>query len=484
MDEQRCSAPRILQSLSSPSPAWESLSTHKPTKVAHPRLARRSASLTNISTKDIGPVEQENFLAMVKHAQRGRMDDQRCTLEPIVTTVSTPNDTPSVLLDEEFDWFFNMLENTQCRRIDDQRATLPSLPVTRFTGHQDEGCKSEAPFLPPQITLTEGTPVAQRKTISRPASPTRSGLESAAIQRHHPAQQYPAAQVTLTMSINFTPQKGWDSGNQPPCSFPDMVLTLGPPGEALVVPLTRIPGKPLSLHFNLVPREDFVSGPPTPHLASPIQPHTRPSSPNPSGRSKEPPSRTSILTPDVGSKEPSSPNPSGVSKEPQSRPSSPNPSGVSKEPQSRPSSPNPSGVSKEPQSRPSSPNPSGVSKEPRPRPSSLYPGEGSKGRCSKPISPGGKPKKELYLRPLPPSKTPQKHRSPSRTPPVSSPISPDEDYFSLIQRVHTAQIQKGLGIGGEVGRGHPRKEGGRADPGKGQGKGDGVKDSKDRGRRK
>lgn len=59
------------------------------------------------------------------------------------------------------------------------------------------------------------------------------------------------------------------------------------------------------------------------------------------------------------------------------------------------------------------------------------------------------------------------------TPLQSSPISPDEDYFSLIQRVHTTQIQKATGRG-DTGK----------DTGKGKGKGDGKKVGKEGAKKK
>lgn len=56
-----------------------------------------------------------------------------------------------------------------------------------------------------------------------------------------------------------------------------------------------------------------------------------------------------------------------------------------------------------------------------------------------------------------------------RTPLQSSPISPDEDYFSLIQRVHATQIHKDTG---------------RGEAGKGKGKGDGRKEGKEGAKKK
>uniref|UniRef100_A0A3B4Z778 Uncharacterized protein n=1 Tax=Stegastes partitus TaxID=144197 RepID=A0A3B4Z778_9TELE len=65
-----------------------------------------------------GSPEQEQILNLLSYSQRGRMDEQRCTLKPL--------NTISVI--ENPDALFNLLANTQSRRLDDQRVSLPSLP--------------------------------------------------------------------------------------------------------------------------------------------------------------------------------------------------------------------------------------------------------------------------------------------------------------------------------------------------------------------
>ncbi|XP_010890824.2 uncharacterized protein LOC105023376 isoform X1 [Esox lucius] len=524
MDEQRCSAPLILHGLSSPSPAGVDLSRGTSDNVSLPRNGRRCVSLTPVPMQEIGPTQQEDFLAMVRHAQSGRMDEQRCTLEPTGTTTSTPKLTTTILSDEEVEWFFNLLANTQGHRLDDQRATLPSSPGIH--GPQDEaapdrqpkaaeegkpktpkevqpkaapelqtnanlagqpktpeeeqpkaapGFKTEHPRRgsPPQIILIEGTPETPKKVYTAPTSPTQALPEPPVPQRPPPRsssfgpnsdnqtiQNHPA-QVTLTMTISFTPEQGWKANNQLPCSFPEMVLTLGPPGETVVVPLTHSPGKPFSLNFNLVPKEDFLSGP-SRHQASYRLAKSRNSSPKLVGGSRDPHSR------------PTTCNPAGGSRDPQSRHSSPKPTRRSRDPRSRHSSPKASGGSGDPRPRHSSPKPTGGSRDPHSRHSSPKPTLGSREPCSRATSPHSKAYRDPYLRPLPPNKIPQKRRSPSRAPPVTSPISPEEDYFSLIRRVHTAQLQKGLRMVREFGRGQ----------GKCQGKGGGGKDRKDGGKRR
>lgn len=53
---------------------------------------------------------------------------------------------------------------------------------------------------------------------------------------------------------------------------------------------------------------------------------------------------------------------------------------------------------------------------------------------------------------------------------LASPISPDEDCFSLIEKIHTAQLQKGVAQGGQKWKGE-----------QGKGKGGGKKDKNDGG---
>uniref|UniRef100_A0A3P8SCZ5 Uncharacterized protein n=1 Tax=Amphiprion percula TaxID=161767 RepID=A0A3P8SCZ5_AMPPE len=73
-----------------------------------------------------GELFQFKFMNMISHGQRGRMDDQRCTLD----------------LSRNPDTFFNLLANTQSRRLDDQRvslSTLPGLNTDNSTSPGDSG---------------------------------------------------------------------------------------------------------------------------------------------------------------------------------------------------------------------------------------------------------------------------------------------------------------------------------------------------------
>lgn len=60
---------------------------------------------------------------------------------------------------------------------------------------------------------------------------------------------------------------------------------------------------------------------------------------------------------------------------------------------------------------------------------------------------------------------------------MTSPISPDEDCFSLIEKVHIAQMQKAMAQGGRQFKGDTEKLREKTE----QGKGGGKKDKKDGG---
>lgn len=62
---------------------------------------------------------------------------------------------------------------------------------------------------------------------------------------------------------------------------------------------------------------------------------------------------------------------------------------------------------------------------------------------------------------------------------MTSPISLDEDYFSLIEKVHTAQLHKVMAKGGQKLKADGGK--GREKASQGKGKGSGQKDKKDGG---
>lgn len=66
-----------------------------------------------------------------------------------------------------------------------------------------------------------------------------------------------------------------------PCTYPEVFLTFGAPGDKLVIPLSPAPGRPLSLNLNLVPKEDVKSMHCSSNCPSPRKANSRFSSPNP-----------------------------------------------------------------------------------------------------------------------------------------------------------------------------------------------------------
>lgn len=155
--------------------------------------------------------------------------------------------------------------------------------------------------------------------------------------------------------IHFYLSKGRENDDQP-CTFPEVFLTLGAPGDKFVIPLSPVPGRSLFLNLNLVPKEDVTS------CTSPKNVYSEASS-NPA---------VNNIT----------------------------------------------------------------------HPVSSYPHEQEKQ--------------------------------------LTSPISPDEDYFSLIEKVHTAQLQKVMAKGRQKWKRDCGK--GREKGNQGKGKGDGQKDKKDGGK--
>ncbi|XP_074553533.1 uncharacterized protein LOC141810095 isoform X2 [Halichoeres trimaculatus] len=305
MDEQRCSAPQIFQNLGTPSSHCKDNSTKDP----HGK-PQRSASFNSTKTdhrrQEASPAEQQQFLKMMNHAQRGRMQEQRCFLQPSRSTPSTPTHNGSALNNvptgAEADTFFKIIASSQARRLDDQRVALPNLPgLSPKSEGKENGRNRRAgiPTFPPHITVAGSTPTTSRKTSSRPSSQLNiasfeSGLprtipKSASFTPETEYQKLNSpAQVTVKVSMSFTPQQGQRKIIQP-CTFPEVFLTLGAPGDNLVIPLSPTPGRPLSLNLNLVPKDDARSRPCSPNLASPRKVCSRPPSPSPGASNKASP---------------------------------------------------------------------------------------------------------------------------------------------------------------------------------------------------
>ncbi|CAL8273650.1 unnamed protein product [Lota lota] len=220
---------------------------------------------------------------MVSKVQGSRMEEQRCSLPQILTpeTDSVPprsasfspgsdkerpkikdtvNQEPMVQVDQ--DRFLRMMSHAQHGRMDEQRCVLNSSKSTnstpKHTGHKSP--KSTVP------------------TVS-------AGGWTISVLRFLPCQgsvEHRSRRAVVRQEL-----KGNENNDQP-CEFPEVFLTLGAPGDKIVVPLSPSPGRPLSLNLNLIPKETS-----DPRLASPNHAsRSRPSSPNSGAFHKHKPQAT------------------------------------------------------------------------------------------------------------------------------------------------------------------------------------------------
>lgn len=225
-----------------------------------PKAVRKETQLDkmpNESTQkqEITGVQEEQFLQMMKHAQKGRMEEQRCSLP--TSTPASPIRNGSALNNEpigaDTDAFFRTIATSQSRRLDDQRAELPKpntsgTPTKKHDVQRQNALYRKESFSKsaPQITVTQSSPASSLKRLTRPVSHLEPGHDA------------PGGQVTVRVSMSFSSLQGLanqDQTNQ----FPELFLTLGAPGDNLMIPLSPVPGRRLSLSLNLVPKEEELS---------------------------------------------------------------------------------------------------------------------------------------------------------------------------------------------------------------------------------
>ncbi|XP_075310184.1 uncharacterized protein LOC142371409 isoform X1 [Odontesthes bonariensis] len=360
MDEQRCSAPQILQNLSTPSAERKYLMSDTSGKPP-----QRSASFfkTDQPCQDVSLTEQDQFVTMMRRAQSGRMEEQRCSLQPSQSTPARPIPHGKALnivpIGAKADSFVKVATSTKAQPPDDQHMALPYLPGISRKSEEMENRRNTNTYIPaspPHIIVDEGTPATSRRYYSRSCSQPQIAYADSDLALPKSASFTPEtefqkdrnspAKLTVKVSMSITPQPGPEQDYQ----IPEVFLTLGAPGENIVIPLSPVFGGPLFLDWNLVPKKEAKSRHFFSSHASPRKPRSRPSSP--------------------------------------------------------------------------------------------YSGTTNKAH---PITPCPNAQGKV----------------------VTSPISPDEDCFSLIEKIHTAQLQKGMGQ--EKCKGDPGKE--KAEQGKGKGVG-------------
>ncbi|CAM4342661.1 unnamed protein product [Leuciscus chuanchicus] len=286
MDDQSCSAPKIQ--LGSPAPPKKTYS--QPVSPTNPpsESTRRSGSFSP-SSEVQNCIDQDQFFSLVHHSQHRRMDDQRCSFDPFRKSSSSPNSPNANPTAEDSEDLFNLLANFQRGRLDDQRVTLGALPGLQPSRIET---KRETIKAAPQIMLTPASPAPPKKACPSPSSPSLTVCDSDTPGRPPPTspsfcpasdrERLPyddmSAQISFQISMRFAPHQTHGVNNQP-CTFPEVFLTIGQPGETIVLPLSPRPGRPISLNVN--PPKNHRSRSPSPHRSPAKQTRSRPSTPHP-----------------------------------------------------------------------------------------------------------------------------------------------------------------------------------------------------------
>ncbi|CAG5897917.1 unnamed protein product [Menidia menidia] len=269
MDEQRCSAPQVLQSLTPSAQRKNSPSdtSGKPPQTSASYKIDKCRQEASLST------EQNQLIKMMTHAQSGRLEDQRCSLQSSRSTPVTPTH-----------------HGTADLPTDDQHVALVApagIHRKSDTKENRSNTNTYSPASPPLITVDEGTPATSRKYYSRSCSQPQITYEepgsilslpkSASFTPETEYQKDPNSPATLTVrvSMSVTPQPGQKHDYQ----IPEVFLTIGAPGENVVIPLSPVFGRPLSLDLNLVPKKEGKGRHLSPRCASPRKSPSRPSSP-------------------------------------------------------------------------------------------------------------------------------------------------------------------------------------------------------------
>ncbi|KAL7883658.1 hypothetical protein SRHO_G00013160 [Serrasalmus rhombeus] len=436
MEDQRCAPPQIILTPDTPaSPPKNSTTPASPAQDPDTlfRPPSRSASLNpvsdkekmptdnNTSTQTLSPAEQERLMAVVCQALRGRMEDQRCYLDPSMRTPPLQGIPIPQGMDTE--QFFRLVTKIQSQRLDDQRSQRMD-EQRCYAPHIQLGTPSQ----PRKVCTDLASPIQDPR---KPESSSQFSCRSLAVisppsaTHEHQAHRWleeqhgvfsPAAlskEQFFTLVANSQSKRMDDQrAEMPPAQtekpfIPQIILTPESPA---------VPRRASSRPTSLTQEPDLLTRPPPRSISfSPVSDKERMQYDNNISSKGDITDNQKGSYPDVFLKigppggesfvlplTPMVCEPISLGMTPRSR-----------RHHSRPSSPR-RAHTRTTQPRPSSPNPS----------------------------------------------------------PQPCPISPDEDYFSLIQKVHTAQLQQGSTT--EKSR----------EAGKGRGKGDGRRERNDRMKRK
>ncbi|XP_056609711.1 uncharacterized protein LOC130426789 [Triplophysa dalaica] len=135
----------------------------------------------------------------------------------------------------------------------------------------------------PQITLTPASPAVPQKAPPRSRSPTLMLCDSP-LRSYSPGSDEQRLlyddmpmQITFQISMRFPPPEACGT-NIHQCQLPEVFLTVGQPGETVVLPLNPKPGRPVSFSINPPKKHHYRSA--SPHRSPARHERGRSSSPN------------------------------------------------------------------------------------------------------------------------------------------------------------------------------------------------------------
>ncbi|KAJ0044090.1 hypothetical protein NL108_005831, partial [Boleophthalmus pectinirostris] len=207
MDEQRCSAPFIFQNMSPSFQCKDSdKALHRSSSLNRRKNSKKvcKSCSNNFYYFEISVAQQEQFFKIMKHAQKGRMEEQRCSL-PSSTPV-TPTHNGSALNNMGRGAETDVFSRSPERQLNNQRADPPVLPRTSGTSTEKRKAVYTEDALP--ITVTQSTPTTSKKEFSRPLSMQQEYVEPTSLRSLPKSASYSQetspVQLTVRVSMSFS----------------------------------------------------------------------------------------------------------------------------------------------------------------------------------------------------------------------------------------------------------------------------------------